>query len=600
MAWAVRPTLDSLPDEVLHTILCYSPASTALTLERTSRRFQSATNVPLLWRLYCQKDFKFWDHRHEFQRRLAGPVSAVDWKALYALRRRIDVTTTQMLDSILMNQTGRIEKTHRIVQFGYDAKDTLLRHATVGEEWEDHLARRYHSIAILGCLHRTMAIPVWNRLKNKEDIPLERALGAFDMFVLEAGPGDFNDISNYLESIVTRLSKDCAVIMELSPRNRARRIARYLREHDLTGIDPKREYYNIEHNFIGLALRNHGHNSLPLISSSIYCYVARRLGLDAHPCGFPFHVHVIIHPAEGHDMDGNPLEDLSKPGDPMYMDPFRSTEETRVTELQEQLNFLGALTMSRSTFLRESLVQEIVLRCSKNILNSVFQTPRIRDTCLDPVNVKYAALWSSMLLAEYANQDGQVPGVFPPRDVGHGHASLRRHLPALMDNLASDFQSDVYLIEEYLIPLFENLPEYAPLLESVRVLRAGDEIPKQVRSRTPEHKHVKYKVGQVFRHRRYDYVAVITGWDAECGAGEQWMQRMGIDRLRAGRHQSFYHVLVSDKSVRYVAEENIDPVSPEISQLPPAFVKLAGKHFKRWDPESRVFVSNIRDEYPDD
>ncbi|OAX80374.1 hypothetical protein ACJ72_05294 [Emergomyces africanus] len=57
---------------------------------------------------------------------------------------------------------------------------------------------------------------------------------------------------------------------------------------------------------------------------------------------------------------------------------------------------------------------------------------------------------------------------------------------------------------------------------------------------------------------------------------------------------------VSDKGVRYVAEENIEPISPEISQLPPAFVKMAGKHFKRWDPEARIFVSNIRDEYPDD
>ncbi|KAG5287103.1 F-box domain-containing protein [Histoplasma ohiense] len=598
MARATPPTLESLPDEVLHSILCYSPARTALALERTSRRFKSATNVPLLWRLHCQNDFKFWDQRHELARRLAEPVGSVDWKALYALRRRIDISTTQILDSIVKNQTGRIEKTHHIVEFGYDAKDTLLRHAKAGEEWEDHLARRYHSNAILGCLHRTMAIPVWNRLRNNEDVSLERALGAFDMFVLEDGPGDFNDISDCLESIVTQLSTECLEIMELSPRNRATRIAKYLREHDLTGIDSSREYYNIEHNFIGLALRNPGHNSLPLISSAIYCYVARRFDLDAHPCGFPFHVHVIILPADGHDMDGNLLEDPGQPGDPMYMDPFRSTDETRVTELQEQLSFLGALTLSRSTFLRESLVQNIVLRCSKNIINSVFQTPRIRDTCLDSASVKYAALWSSILFAEYANHDAQSPGVFPPREAGH--APMRRHLPSLMDNVASDFQSDVYLIEEYLIPLFADLPEYAPLQESVRVLRAGDEIPKQVRRRTPEHKNIKYKIGQVFRHRRYDYVAVITGWDAECGAGEQWMQRMGIDRLRAGRHQSFYHVLVCDKSVRYVAEENIELVSLEISELPPAFLKLAGKHFKRWDSESRRFVSNIRDEYPDD
>jgi len=29
-------------------------------------------------------------------------------------------------------------------------------------------------------------------------------------------------------------------------------------------------------------------------------------------------------------------------------------------------------------------------------------------------------------------------------------------------------------------------------------------------------------------------------------------------------------------------------------------LSLAGRYFKRWDKENKVFVSNIRDEYPDD
>ena len=54
--------------------------------------------------------------------------------------------------------------------------------------------QRYYSNAIMGCLHRTMAIPEWKRLKDGEDVSLERALGAFDMFVLETGSGDFDDV----------------------------------------------------------------------------------------------------------------------------------------------------------------------------------------------------------------------------------------------------------------------------------------------------------------------------------------------------------------------------------------------------------------------
>jgi F-box protein 21 len=52
--------------------------------------------------------------------------------------------------------------------------------------------------------------------------------------------------------------------------------------------------------------------------------------------------------------------------------------------------------------------------------------------------------------------------------------------------------------------------------------------------------------------------------------------------------------------VRYVAEENIEIVTPSIVDLPPSFVAIAGKYFKRWDEKEREFVSNIRDEYPED
>lgn len=112
-----------------------------------------------------------------------------------------------------------------------------------------------------------------------------------------------------------------------------------------------------------------------------------------------------------------------------------------------------------------------------------------------------------------------------------------------MELFATDFPSDAHLIEQYLVPLFQGTLHQEDILESLRVVRAVDEIPKQVKRRTPERKTVRYRIGQVFRHRRYSYLAVITGWDTECDASEQWMRRMGIDRLEAGRHQSFYHAL---------------------------------------------------------
>lgn len=54
---------------------------------------------------------------------------------------------------------------------------------------------------------------------------------------------------------------------------------------------------------------------------------------------------------------------------------------------------------------------------------------------------------------------------------------------------------------------------------------------------------------------------------------------------------------MEDTSIRYVAEENIEIIDLE---TPRSLMSLAGRFFKRWDREERCFVSNIRDEYPED
>ncbi len=46
-----------------------------------------------------------------------------------------------------------------------------------------------------------------------------------------------------------------------------------------------------------------------------------------------------------------------------------------------------------------------------------------------------------------------------------------------------------------------------------------------------------------------------------------------------------------------MADENIESLSRQPSE---AILALAGRYFKRWDGTSGMFVSNIREEYPDD
>ncbi len=338
---------------------------------------------------------------------------------------------------------------------------------------------------------------------------------------------------------------------------------------------------------------------------AIFCSIAERLGLNARPCPFPWHIYAIVHPPEGVTLDGRITESLqTRMQDSMYLDPFRSGQEVLLEDLRARLSRIGEPYSSHHMYIRDSSLAELVHRMGRNIMASVEafhgravgQNQNTRAQHLstatafpDMESASYGALWALMLFGGHPNGGNPVAAV-----------ALRNQLrPYIVEHVETHFPGDVSLVEQYIAPLFHNSPQASLLHNTIRVMRAGDAMPKQVirRSNRDTVDPVKYKVGQVFQHKRYDYLAVITGWDVECGAGEQWMQQMQIDKLSRGRHQSFYHALVDDRSIRYVAEENIEIVTPEV---PHDLMDVAGRYFKRWDTNSSSFVSNIRDEYPDD
>lgn len=139
---APQTSISDLPDEVLGQVLHYlSPEQTTL-IRRASRRFARLSEEPLLWRYYCRTEFTYWDARHRIKQKFGGDVSDVEWKKLYIYRKYIDVRTSEILDSMLSEQIGRIDKTKDISEFGYDAKDVLLRNCQAETDTDDVLARR--------------------------------------------------------------------------------------------------------------------------------------------------------------------------------------------------------------------------------------------------------------------------------------------------------------------------------------------------------------------------------------------------------------------------------------------------------------------------
>ena len=79
---------------------------------------------------------------------------------------------------------------------------------------------------------------------------------------------------------------------------------------------------------------------------------------------------------------------------------------------------------------------------------------------------------------------------------------------------------------------------------------------------------MKYKRGQVYRHVKYGYIAVISEAHESCRAGSEWREQMRIAELKRGEKQPFYMSLVDARhrpkgQMTYVAEENIRLLSPE-------------------------------------
>jgi F-box protein 21 len=337
---------------------------------------------------------------------------------------------------------------------------------------------------------------------------------------------------------------------QLSPRKKAIATVTFLRRENLVGLSAELAYRDLQNNYIGIALQDPNHPSLPLISVAIFCVLAQRIGLNARCCGIPNHVHAMVVPNPGESLDGNRSSRADEDApEAMYLDPYRSEIEVPLQSLRNMLLEYGVHPRQFSEFLTDSTTLNIILRTSRNILATVHQFranaagtentghPTIRlhaNPFADLDNAFYSALWANYIFGS------------PGRSTQGTTQS--QFIPLILERFERLYPMDASLIEQYIVPFYNDPSsnaEHWELSEALRVVRAADQTPKQIRLRnTPAARDgVRFKVGQVFRHRRYAYTAVITGWDMECGMNSDWIVHNQVDSLSRGRHQSFYHAL---------------------------------------------------------
>ncbi|KAK7529951.1 Hemimethylated DNA-binding protein YccV like-domain-containing protein [Phyllosticta citribraziliensis] len=645
---AERASLQALPDEILTNILFYLDPDSLNAVQPASRRLQSVAGQEILWRHNCRIHFRHWNPKHNYTALLQRPVAQVPWRQLFVQRKRIEVKARRLVDELVATHKQRGAHIEWLAEQGYDVKDELLRQKSVDEEQEDVLARRYWANAALTAIHRSMAMEEWARLRRGEPTSLERVLGAYDLFVIDSaeGIGDLDDISARLDDLAARFKSQHPEYLEFSLRERALCLVEFLRVAGFTGVPPER-YGRIEQNFIGLALAGDNHEALPLVTVAIFCCVAERLGINAQPCGYPMHIYAIVKAPPGEPLDGPDASSTSnlypEDSDTMYLDPFRSEQEVPRSRLESQLMSWGASPQNFPMFLSSASVTEMVIRSARNMRRAVEvggeaepqQPPgaaRLAHSHLDLNAALHAAMWAWAYLERGDNASVTVPGAADI--VTHRRRIL---MTKVIQLILEHVPWETFLAERYMGPLFCDLPEshdfarvigeqyVADRMAMAPKLRRSRRRPSQINSNntsntsnTPgmstntdqtdihstNQSHgtwasaVRHTIGTPFRHARYSYYGVIIGWDPSCSAAEEWVVTMDVDRLPHGRAQPFYNVLCEDSTARYVAEENIAPTDEQ----PPAWLRgaLAGRYFLRWDREGSRFVSNVREEYPDD
>lgn len=287
----------------------------------------------------------------------------------------------------------------------------------------------------------------------------------------------------------------------------------------------------------------------------------------------------------------------------MYMDPFNNAVPVSRGKLERQLEFVapGCTAEDMEAYLSPASPIDMAVRVAHNLLASHSHAPGPPIVPITGNLATYAALFALVLLPE--------PSPLHPE-------AVRQHMAVLTQHFLEYFDLDVALFEAHILPMALEMPDSNAYRNLIRQLREADHEARPPKRRSvPDSEEgednaaaaaalaaVKYRVGQVFRHRRRGYLAVIYGWDPMCNMQEQWITMNQVDRLPQGRKQPFYNVLVEDESTRYVAQENV--VLLEKDELTDAVVLAfpieIGKWFRRYDKEKGVFVSNVQREYPDD
>lgn len=325
------------------------------------------------------------------------------------------------------------------------------------------MRHRWYATEALRHVHRWRALEIWKRLKTGEDVPIEEALGAVDIYVTKTASPDLDDTSKELDRLATQFSHCNPDFTTLSTSDKALRLMGWMQEQGFRGA-PTERYRALKNCLVGLTIWS-VRTAIPLTLVAIFCAIARRISLKASPCGYPFHVLAIVSDEET--------------GERFYFDPFSPDIKRLEREtLEVEIARFGPAFIDK--FLSPATTTEMVIRTADNMIETLQQgsTERALQAHGYPEVDENAALYAALTIMVVLR-----PGPVPINVVHH----MTEHLPG-------DFPMDVRFLEEELLPKVEAPNERNQLKNVCNALRSVDVMPRIAsRRNTPENREVRVR-----------------------------------------------------------------------------------------------------------
>lgn len=326
---------------------------------------------------------------------------------------------------------------------------------------------------------------------------------------------DWPQITRMLDERTAEFRASHANLDAQTTRQRALSLNRWVREHNLVGLgDPEHDYRNLRNCLIGQALRSPDHESIPIISCAIYTCIAQRVGLDAHCCNFPGHIHAVVQAPPGRTVDGEPMAPTARP-DRIYLDPFSDDNEVPLERLTSRLAAQGLASPAEAeSFLGPARSVDILTRTGSNITATYVNVleRQDHDDASNLTRLLHSSSGSMNLISSlYASMWAELVST-PPETWAQ--------LDFFLGRFARTWQEDAWLVERHLVPrsptrrhvFGRHAGQSEDAWKLLRTLQRSDALPAPVFRRGPDAAEVPYRVGQVFRHTRYGYLGVITSW----------------------------------------------------------------------------------------